>query len=169
MHFWQSIAPNNVNAWSILSVKCLKQTLTNFFAECIHSAFCSIPPCPSFPPLAHVKVAWTTLWGGSRLGCMGCQPRKWIYQGWRPLTSQAQAFIFQTLRCNHWGKVDLKKQSLHLHLSPASFAAASNTKWPLVTCWCLSGINLNTGDFPGFHGHVLGLPTIIFYSKTMIT
>lgn len=56
MHFWQSKAPNNVNAWSILSVKCLKQTLTNFFAECIHSAFCSIPPCPSFPPLAQVKA-----------------------------------------------------------------------------------------------------------------
>lgn len=57
------MAPNNVNAWSILSVKCLKQTLTNYFAECIHSAFCSIPPCPSIPPLAQVKVAWTTLWG----------------------------------------------------------------------------------------------------------
>ena len=26
-----------------------------------------------------------------------------------------------------------------------------------------------SAHFPGFHGHVLGLPTIIFYSKTMIT
>ena len=50
VHFWQSVAPNNVNAWNILSVKCLKQTSTNFFAECIHSAFCSTPPLPSFPP-----------------------------------------------------------------------------------------------------------------------